>query len=265
MVDRNGRSQRTIAANRPWTPRFSPDGKLVAYGAFGAGRTSSDIWVTAIEGGKTLRLTDDDADNNDPLWSQNGRIAYSSNADGGKDLLMQKAVGGDPRSLAARDGVQYPTDWLRDGTALLVSDQRPGRGDFDIIVQPADGSPARPYVATSANESAARISPDGHWVAYTSDESGRNEVYLDSYPQPGWRVTISQGGGFDAVWRGDGRELYYWNNGELVAVHLGAATGGRAPTIESRSVLFKLPYHGSANTMYDVSPDGKQFVIVRDP
>ncbi|HEU4994106.1 MAG TPA: protein kinase [Gemmatimonadaceae bacterium] len=266
MVDRAGRPMRTIAANRPWTPRFSPDGSLVAYGAFGAGRSTSDIYVTDLKAGTTKRLTDDDGDNNDPQWSGTGAaIAYSSNSPGEKDLLTQKAGGGDARTLAAREGIQYPSDWLRDGSALLVSDQRPGRGDFDIIVQPADGSPARPYVATRANESAARISPDGRWVAYTSDESGRNEVYLDSYSWPGRRVSISQDGGLHPVWRGDGRELYYWNGDALVAVRLSAPSGDAPPAVESRTVLFRMPIHFGANTMYDVSPDGQRFVIVRQP
>jgi hypothetical protein len=96
-----------------------------------------------------------------------------------------------------------------------------------------------------------------------SDESGRPEVYLDSYPRPGRRVTVSWGGGAHPVWRGDGRELYYWNDGALVAVRLGGSAGGAPPAVEARTVLFRAPYHVGPNTMYDVSPDGEQFVIVR--
>jgi hypothetical protein len=130
-------------------------------------------------------------------------------------------------------------------------------------VQPADGSPARPYAATSADETAARFSPDGRWVAYTSDESGRSEVYLDAYPRPGRRRIISSGGGVHPVWRGDGRELYYWRDGALVAVRLGAAVGGAPPAPGEQTVLFRAPYNVGVNTMYDVSPDGERFVIVR--
>jgi Tol biopolymer transport system component len=158
--------------------------------------------------------------------------------------------------------MQFPSDWLRDGSALLVTEDA-GGGSYDILVQPADGSPARPYVATPASETSARISPDGRWVAYTSDASGRAEVYVDAYPLPGRRVRISQDGGVHPVWRGDGRELYYWRGDALVAVSLGAAQGQAPPTAGAESVLFSAPYEVAPNTMYDVSPDGERFVIVR--
>jgi tRNA A-37 threonylcarbamoyl transferase component Bud32 len=263
VVDRAGRPRRTIAANRPWTPRFSPDGRRVAYGAFGAGRSTSDVWVTDLAAGTTQRLTDDGSDSNDPQWSADGRtLAYSAAAPGGKDVLVRPVGGGEAAVLAKRDRTQFPSDWLRDGSALLVTEQGGPRG-HDILVQPTDGSTAWPYAATAANETAARVSPDGRWLAYTSDESGRGEVYLDSYPRPGRRVAISQGGGVHPVWRGDGRELYYWSEGALVAVRLGASWGGAPPAVEARTVLFRATYHVGPNTMYDVSPDGQQVVIVR--
>jgi Tol biopolymer transport system component len=236
----------------------------VAYGAFGAGRHTSDLWVTDLDAGTTRRITDDEADANDPQWSSDGAaIAYSANAPGGKDLMLRTLAGGNARVLASRDGTQFPTDWPRDGSALLVTEDG-SSGGHDILVQPADGSAARPYAATPANETAARVSPDGRWVAYTSDESGRGEVYLDSYPRPGRRVTITSGGGVDPVWRGDGRELFYWRDGALVAVQLGAAAGGAPPARGVETVLFRAPYHYVGfNTMYDVSPDGQRFVVVR--
>jgi serine/threonine-protein kinase len=262
LVDRTGRPERTISANRPWTPRFSPDGKRVAYGAFGSGRSTSDLWVTDLGAGTTQRLTDDDGDSNDPQWNADGsQLAYSVNAPGGKDVFVQRAGGGQPRAIMSRDRMQFPSDWSRDGSALLVTEETPNNG-YDILVQPADGSPARPYATTSANETAARISPDGRWVAYTSDESGKPEVYLDSYPKPGRRVMMSLGGGQHPVWRGDGKELYYWQDRALVAAQLGSGWGDAAPSVTARNVLFRAPYYAGLNTMYDVSADGKRFIIV---
>jgi serine/threonine-protein kinase len=263
VIDRNGRPQRGIAANRPWTPRISPDGRRVAYGAFGPGRNSSDLWITDLETGTTRRLTDDDSDSNDPQWSRDGTsIAFSARAPDGKDVLVRRVEGGETRVIAQRERTQFPSDWLRDGSALLVTEEG-GRNRRDIVVQPADGSPAWTYAATPAEETAARVSPDGRWVAYTSDESGQAEVYLDSYPRPGQRVVVSLGGGIHPVWRGDGRELYYWNDGALVAVQLGAASGNAPPVVGARTVLFRAPYQEGPNTMYDVSADGQQFVLVR--
>ena len=265
VVDRAGRPQRAIAANNPWTPRISPDGRRVAYGAYGAGRGTSDLWVTDLDAGTTQRLTDDEADSNDPQWSPDGAIiTYSANAPGGKDLVMQRLGSGDARVLASRDGTQFASDWLRDGSALLVTEEA-GDNGHDILVQPVDGSTARPYAATPADETAARVSPDGRWVAYTSDESGRAEVYLDSYSWPGRRVRVSSGGGVHPVWRGDGRELYYWHDEVLVAVQLDAAWGDAPPRVGTRTELFRAPYHVGLNTMYDVSPDGERFVMVRRP
>ncbi|MFL5581979.1 MAG: protein kinase domain-containing protein [Gemmatimonadaceae bacterium] len=265
VVDRAGRPVYGIRAERPWTPRFSPDGRRVAYGAFGGGRRTSDLWVTDLEAGTTRRLTDDDGDANDPQWSPDGAtIAYSVLSRAGKDLAVLPAAGGAGRPLASRGATIFASDWLRDGSALLVTEDA-GPDRHDVLVQPTNGGEARRYAATSADETAARISPDGWWVAYTSDESGRAEVYVDSYKAPGRRVKLSSGGGAHPVWRGDGRELYYWRDGALVAVRLGAAAGGTPPARLEETVLFRAPYLVGLNTMYDVSPDGERFVIVRQP
>jgi serine/threonine-protein kinase len=263
VVDRAGRPQRTIAANRPWTPRFSPDGHRIAYGAFGAGRNTSDLWMTDLDAGTTKRLTDDEDDSNDPQWSADGKsIAYSAGRRGGKDVMAMRLDGATPYAVATRDGTQFPSDWVHDGTALLVTEES-GADKHDILVQSIGGGTPRAYAATAADETTARVSPDGRWVAYTSDESGQPEVYLDSYEQPGRHVVVSLGGGIHPVWRGDGRELYYWNNGALVAVRLAEPKGNAPPAVETRTLLFRAPYVGGVNTMYDVSPDGQRFVIVR--
>jgi dipeptidyl aminopeptidase/acylaminoacyl peptidase len=262
VVDRSGHQLDYIKVNRPWTPRFSPDGRRIAYGGFGDGRQTSDLWITDLDAGVTKRLTDDDADSNDPQWSPDGSvIAFSVAAPGGKDVQSVKLSTGSAQELAVRGGTQFPSDWSRDGSALLVTEET-GPDGYDILVQPADGSAARPYAATSASETAARVSPDGHWVAYTSDATGKAEVYLDSYPQPRRRVLVSSGGGVHPVWRRDGRELYYWHDDKLVAVQIGEAKGGVPPAIGAHTLLFKAPYQGGVNTMYDVSPDGQRFVIV---
>lgn len=263
VFDRSGRPLRTIAANRPWTPRFSPDGRQVAYGAFGSGRSTSDVWVTDLYAGTTRRLTNDGNDSNDPQWNARGTlVAYSVSAPDGKDLEMQPVGAGNPTLLATRPGTQFASDWVRDGSALLVTEET-SDNKHDILVQPVDGSTPWAYAASAADETAARVSPDGRWVAYTSDESGRLEVYLDTYPQPGRRITVSRNGGAHPVWRGDGRELYYWSDGALVAVRLDEAAGRGMPAIGASTILFHARYYIGPNTMYDVSPDGERFVIIQ--
>ena len=262
VVDRAGKVLHTIESNRPWTPRFSPDGRRVAYGAYGAGRTTSDVWVTDLDAGATQRLTDDDADSNDPQWSPDGKtVAYSVNAPGGKDLATRRLTESAAKVFAVRNGTQFPSDWVHDGRSLIVTDDGAGKG-YDILVQPADGSPAKPYVATAADETGGRVSPDGHWIAYTSNEEGRDNVYLDSYPRPSQRVLVSPNGGLHPVWRGDGKELYYWRGDQLVAVQLAGGWGDAPSKVEGEKVLFRAKYQGNVNTMYDASANGDRFVIV---
>ena len=262
VVDRAGRLLHDIAANRPWTPRFSPDGRRVAYGAFGAGRSTSDVWVTDVDAGTTQRLTDDAADSNDPQWSPDGKIvAYSVNAPGGKDIATRRLTDPSARVMASRNGTQFPSDWTHDGRSLIVTDDAGGSG-LDVLVQPADGSAPTPYVATAADETAGRVSPDGRWIAYTSNASGHEEVYLDSYPRPARRVLVSRNGGLHPVWRGDGTELYYWRGDQLVAVPVSPAWDGSPPKLGGETVLFTASYQGNVNTMYDASARGDRFVIV---
>jgi Tol biopolymer transport system component len=264
VLDRAGRLVRQLPARRPWTPRFSPDGDRVAYGAYVPGRDGSELWVADLRSGGAARLTADGRDGNDPQWSSDGaRIAYSAAAKDGKDVFvraLEDGDAGDPPALAARDGDQFPTDWLPDGHAMLLTEQ--AGGGLDVLVQPADGGPARPYAATEARESAARASPDGRWVAYTSDEAGQNDVYVDAYPTPGRRTRVSAGGGEHPVWGRDGRTLYYWRDGQLMAARLEPGGGGRPPQVTAREPLFRAAYAGGVIAMYDVSPDEQRVVLV---
>jgi len=262
VVDRGGQVVRELPAERPWTPRFSPDGGRVAYGAFRPGGDGSELWVADLRTGAAARLTDDGRDGNDPQWSPDGRrLAYSAAADGGKDVVVRAVdAPGGADALAARGGDQFPTDWLPDGSAVLLTEQ--AGGGLDVLVQPAGGGAARPYAATKARESAARASADGRWVAYTSDETGRNEVYVDAYPTPGRRARVSAAGGEHPVWARDGRTLYYWEGPRLVAARVEPGAGDGPRRVGAREVLFRAPYAGGVIAMYDVSPDGQRVVLV---
>ena len=260
VTDRAGRERRVIPARVPWAPRFSPRGGRVAYGAFAPGRDSSDVWITDLGTGATLRLTADARDNNDPQWSPDEKaIAYSVDEPGGKDIVVQPLDGGPVRRFA-RKGRQWPSDWSLDGRALLFTDL-PDDTHQDIWVQPVDGA-ARSFVTAPAHEMAARMSPNGRWVAYQSDETGRNEVYVQSFPTPGRKTLVSPEGGVNPVWSHDGKELYYWRVDRLIAARLEDGNDGQPLTVRERAVLFRAPYFENVHAMYDVSPDGKQFVLV---
>ena len=262
VTDRGGRALHVVRARKPWSPRFAPDGGRVAYGAYAPGRDSTDIWITDPASGATQRLTADANDNNDPQWSRDAtRLVYEANAPGGMDLLVQPLDGGPAQPVLRRPGTQWVSDWVPDGSALLFTDVT-WAGDMAIWVRPMDGGPPRPYVDTPARESGARASPDGRWVAYTSDETGRNEVYVQSYPVPGRKTLVSAGGGTSPAWRGDGRELYYWRAGQLVAADVAAGRAGAPLVVRGRTPLFRAPYVENVHANYDVSADGKRFVLV---
>ena len=262
VVDRAGKLVRRIPSNRPWTPRFAPDGYRVAFGAYPDGRESSDIWIADLKANTVQRLTDSDGDSNDPQWSPDGKaLAFSVNAPDGKDVAVRWFSGDTTtRIVAALPGTQFPSDWLRDGSALIVTEN----GDpSDILVQPVGGARARRYKAAGANPTLGRVSPNGQWIAYTAQGSGgRSEVYLAPFPSGGRPILLSQAGGSAPVWRGDGRELYYWRDDALVAVQIDALWASNTAAGSSEKVLFRAPYYAALNTMYDASPDGQTFVIV---
>jgi Tol biopolymer transport system component len=266
VTDREGRQQRAFPSRGAWAPRFSADGRRVAYGAFAPGRDSSDVWVADLESGAMQRLTTDGNDANDAVWSPDGRaLAYSAAAPGGKDLFVRPLDGGPARLVVGRPGVQWSTDWVPDGRALLFTDTEVAagqEGNQDIWVQPMDGAPARPYASTPAHERAARVSADGRWVAYESDETGRYEVYVQSYPTPGRKTLVSAGGGVNPVWRGDGRELYYWQADQLIAARLAAGGAGAPLAVRGRAPLFRAPYAQSVSANYDAAADGSRFAVV---
>jgi hypothetical protein len=260
LTDRAGRELRHIAGRAPWAPRFSPDGRTLAYGARAPGFGEYDLWITDVATGGTKRLTTDGNNNNDAQWSPDGRtLAYSANADGAKDLFLLPLDGGPARPLTRRAGFQFSHDWFRDGHAVLFVDQPDS--DFDLWVQPTDGSAPRPFVATPASERGARVSPDGRWVAYTSDATGRDEVHVESYPTPGRHTVVSDAGGMHPVWRGDGGELYYWQGERLIAARVEPGALGAPLAVRARTPLFEAPYPGGITAMYDVSPDGRRFAL----
>ena len=261
VTDRAGRVQRTIPARTPWSPRFSPDGQRLAYGAFPAGRGPSELWVTDLATGTTQQLTDDGRDNNDPRWSPDGRwLAYSAIADGGKDLFVRPVNGGVAQQLTAHDGSEWPTGWSSDGKQLVYTQWRDG-DQGDLWLQPAAGGAARPLVATRAHETGGSISADGRWIAYQSDESGQPEIYVASLPAARNPRRISKGGGVNPMWGGDGRAIYFWHDDQFLVVAMKSGTGD-TPSFASPRLLFRAMYTASELPMYDVTQDGRRFVLV---
>jgi hypothetical protein len=258
LVDRDGNEQLLLQDRWFWVPRFSPDGTRIAFGVIGG---PQDIWIHDLAVGTTSKLTFDGQDNNDPVWNPDGTSFAFSSGDA-KDLYVLSAEGGDPDLVVAQDGQQWTTDWSPDGRHLVFTNVN---ANLDIWVAPLGGDEEpRPFIATRYLEGAGRISPNGRWLAYQSDESGQTEVYVQSFPEPGNKRLISTGGGRHPSWGPNGQELFYWNpQAQLIAHQL---TVGDDVTVGRRDVLFQFPDYpfGAANAQYDIHPDGQRFVIVRN-
>jgi dipeptidyl aminopeptidase/acylaminoacyl peptidase len=194
--------------------RLSPDERSIVFNRPGA--TGTDIWVLDIARGVPTRITFDPRVDNLPIWSPDGhRIIWPSNRRGGFDLFVKPASGTGEDELFIPMGTAngWATDWSRDGKWVLY--QRPGDAtgqDLWLAPQSPDGAreqKAVPYLASQFSEQNGVFSPDGQWVAYVSNESGRDEVYVQALPLTDEKDRISTGGGNDPAWRKDGAELFY--------------------------------------------------------
>jgi Tol biopolymer transport system component len=190
---------------------LSPDGSRLALTIVDAQKGREDVWVRHLARGVTSRLTFDDGNEINPVWSPDGeRIAYASDRTGGFRVYTRLAsgVGGEDSVATVGDGINGPTAWSRDGTTLAV--RHLGANAWDIWLVPlSPGVKPLLIVSTPFNDQWARFSPDGRWVAYQSTQSGRNEVYVQAASGAGGKWQVSTAGGNQPWWRADGRELYY--------------------------------------------------------
>ncbi|MGH9199712.1 MAG: protein kinase domain-containing protein [Vicinamibacterales bacterium] len=249
-VDRHGRRTPLVDERRGYRlPRISPDGRrlLVAIDP-----RPSQLWVFDL-----LRRTGIQIANSlGSAWMPDSqRVTF---ADQG-DIYWRRADGGAPAErLFAREGGESPHDWSRDGEVLVFSDTTTNR--FDIWMWPRGGQP-RALVATPAHELAARLSADGRWLAYQSDESGRQEIYVRPFPRvDDGKWLVSRGGGWSPAWSPSGRELFYLNGSTLMAVPIQPGPG-TALEIGVPAPLFDGPFDVGANN-FDVGPDGTYFVMI---
>jgi Tol biopolymer transport system component len=237
---------------------LSPDGTKAAV------RHNLDLWIHDLQRGTRIPLTTGNASNLRPLWSRDGtRIIFISNRGGDWDIYSQPADGSRPaEALLKRPYDQVTCSILADGT-LLYGEIHPKTG-LDLWTLSPDGKTS-PVRVTSFNETDGQFSPGPEggprWIAYASDESGRSEIYLQSYPGGANRTLVSVGGGILPRWSRDGKELFYATGDAVVAVAIRPDGSFGAPRrLFDRSNYF-LKYHS-----YDVSPDGKRFLMIRrDP
>jgi Tol biopolymer transport system component len=262
------------------TVALSPDGSRVAISRSDTRTTlgwrgSYDIWVHEFARGIPTRLTSESASNSAATWSPDGRsVIFSSDRDSPVANLYQKVAtgAGNEVLLLKSNDAKYALDCSQDGRFLLFSvgaGRNVGTAPQDLWVLPlTSGKPGdrqpEPYLKTRFNESQGRFSPDSRFIAYTSDVSGRNEIYVQPFPTAsGDRVTVSRGGGVAPRWARDGKELFYISDdSKMMAVEVSTDPVFKAGIPK---VLFQAPVWGGGisriPTRYDVTADGKKFLI----
>ena len=261
-VDRKGAEQPLKAAAHAYRyPRISPDGRRVAVTIEEQG---SQIWIYDLIRETLTRLTFQGTINLLGAWTPDGkRIAFGSNSgEAAQNLFWQPADGsGGSERLATSEYIQTPNSFSPDGQLLAWAETNPTTVR-DIWVMRLSDRKSQAFLKTPGEESAPRFSPDGRWLAYSSDESGRREVYVQPYPGPGGKWQISTDGGQEPVWNSNGRELFYRIGSKIMAVEIASQQGFSAGTPR---MLLEGPYIPTSASLpnYDVSPDGQRLLMVK--
>ncbi len=259
-VSRDGAAQALAATPHNYTfPRISPDGKRVAVGIEQAG--SGQVWVYDTTRDAMSRLTFDGATNVDPIWTRDGkRIVFKGK---GNRLFWQPADGGgaaEQLTSDQRSTNDLPGNWSPDGQGLLFMETLPLRALFVFSLKDRK---AQRFDTGEVGASSPCFSPDGRWIAYTSNESGRTEVYVRPYPGPGGKWQVSTDGGTEPVWNPKGRELFYRSEQKMMAVDY---TERPEFSAGKPKMLFEGAYVPLPRSLadYDVSPDGQRFVMLKN-
>ena len=243
-------------------PKLSPDGRRVAVKV--VEKSYQDIWVYEIARDVRTRLTSGPHNVNQPAWSPTGEeVAFSSLRSGNWDIFLGRVDGSEEeKALAATPQGEIVCDWSRDGTYLIYELTDPeATTDLWYLKRTTDARSweAHPFLQTAFNERAAQFSPDGRFVAYSSDESGRHEVYVRPFPEGAGKDTVSSKGGGQTRWSRDGRELFYVEGTKLMVV---AVSTEPTLSISSARPVFEVPkLRRSSYQEYDVSVDGQRFIF----
>ena len=268
-VDPTGKTLGTVGPVGTYGLRdISPDDKQIAASRSDERMRKQDIWLFDLARGTESRFTLDPADDSWPTWSPNGdRIVWISDRTRKPGLYMKAANGsGQDELLFESDNPKFPMQWSPDGRSLLYREHDPKKGT-DLWILPIEGErKPYPWLSTQFDESSWHgFSPNGKWLAYSSNESGRTEIYVQAFvpgePASGAKVPISSGGGVMPTWRRDGRALYYYDNkGKMMEVDV---TLGPKIVAGVPKELFDIgPLRADMTRAWSMTGDGERFLFV---
>jgi eukaryotic-like serine/threonine-protein kinase len=243
-------------------PAISPDGHTLAVDRLDPRSGAYGIWEYDLGRDNATRLTFDARQDGYPVWSPDGGSIAFAGTHGGHSQIYRKSTGSAAKEevLLESDLDKFPSDWSRDGRYLIYYQIDPVT-KYDVWALPlTGGGKPFPILHTGFNEHRATLSPDGRWLAYTCDETGQDEVYVQPFPTSGRKWKVSVGGGGRPVWSRDGKELFYMSADRKLMV---SAVKARA-AFETGAPKPLFPTHVSVTRFFDVSPDGRRFLLV-DP
>jgi serine/threonine protein kinase/Tol biopolymer transport system component len=261
-LDRTGKQLSVVSDQNDYGDlELSPDGALASISRFDPRTRTRDLWLLDLRRTNSRPFTLDPADEFASVWSPDGsRIVFNSARKGNFDLYL-KTVSGDSEEVLATEGLEEtPWSWSRDGRFILYSRATAATGESLWVLPLVGHGKPTPVVETPSRVRAAQFSPDGRWIAYVSDERGRNEVYVASFPRSGGKWQVSTDGGDWPRWHPEGTELFYLAPGNrLMAAMVNRRANGF--DVNAARLLFETPARSNRRSPYDVSADGQQFLF----
>jgi dipeptidyl aminopeptidase/acylaminoacyl peptidase len=258
--DRKGKELEAVGAPEVYGNIFlAPNGRSVAVDKTDMESLNMDVWTYDLERGSSKRLTFDPAIDASPIWSPDGsRLVFGSNRGVGQDLYLKNADGAQEEKSIVQDKFnKYPNDWSKDGKYILYTRAT----DLWFVSLPELKSSL--FLKAASVLRNGQFSPDGKWVAYASNETGKWEIYVTSFPEARGKWQISTGGGEQPRWRSDGKELFYLSSDDkliAVPVTVGSNFDAGAPVLLFQATP-RQPVLVYDRFVYDVSRDGQRFLI----
>ena len=256
-------------------PKLSPDGARLAVDIADIKANNINVWIGDLKSGASSRFTFDPAEDDVGLWSRDGAtIIYRSTVENSTSIYLKQVQGMLPPKRIFTSGREgsgtqgtddlVPTSWTSDDKQILFTHQ-PGAGGLRLALLSVSGGKLVPFHSANSDETNGQISPDGKWVAYSSNESGEWEIYVTSFPSGEGKWQVSRGSGTEPRWRGDGKELFYIGaKATLTAVPVSTA-GAFSPG--NPTPLFQTPFRNQVSSTdlfsYDVTNEGQRFLINR--
>jgi hypothetical protein len=243
--------------------RLSPNARTIVASLTDDTTGVADLWMIDVARRSRSRLTFEDGLDLSPVWASGGDQVVFASTPTGTPNLFRRAIGASkPERLTESSSPQRPTDVSRDGRWIAYEELSP-ETKRDIWLLPSSGGQAQPLVRTPFNESQARFSPDGRWIAYTSDASGRPEIHVRGLAPDSQSLAVSVDGGTQPLWRADSSELFFLSaTGQLMSAPIKSAGGNLQPGAPVALFQAVAAVSGTSDYQYDVTSDAQRFLVM---